>query len=102
MVGGWHVTWFGLVLQYKWKYVEQYKPQYPPLPSDRVNLDDDGQVFKKIGIDYFGPLRLANGSKCYGFIATCFICRAIHIELVKDKTVKSLLKAICLDEVYQF
>ena len=50
--------------------------------------------FERIGIDYFGPLYIDNGSKVWGLLITCATTRAIHLEVVKSQSTEDLQTAL--------
>ena len=55
---------------------------------------NESSAFTHIGLDYFGPLYVKNGtirSKAWVCIFTCIAVRAIHLELVEDVTAAQFL-----------
>ena len=63
----------------------------PPLPSGRVS---DNPPFTNSGIDFAGPLYVTNPTsvrKSYIVLFTSQSSRAVHLELVPDLSVESLL-----------
>ena len=68
------------------------------LVSDEGPLPDFRSVparpFDHVGLDHFGPLRIRDGSKVWGFIFTCAITRAIHLEAVSSLDVRETSLAI--------
>ena len=69
------------------------------LPSARLNPD---YVFFHTGLDYAGPFYLKEGYvrrpvkiKAWMAIFVCFQVKAVHLEIVKDATTKSLIAALC-------
>ncbi len=70
-----------------------YKPVFSTnLPEFRV---DDSPPFTHTGIDFAGPLIVANNEnvKCYVCLFTCAVTRAVHLELVESLDVKSFILA---------
>lgn len=68
------------------------------LPQNRVL---PARPFLNVGVDYFGPLYISEGSrrkptvkKVYGSVFVCFATRAVHIELVGDLTAESFIAAL--------
>ena len=66
-----------------------------PLPDFRVT---QSPAFSKVGIDFAGPLYVKGQSgsmeKVYIALFSCCTTRAIHLELVKDLTAHTFLKAL--------
>lgn len=65
------------------------------LPSDRLSV---ARCFRKVGIDFGGPLlikqsklRRAALTKCYIALFVCMVTKAIHIELVSSLSSESFL-----------
>lgn len=68
-------------------------PLMPPLPAERVRYSSP---FTFTGIDYFGPLKVNEGSteKRWICLFTCLAVRAIHMEVVKDLSAEECVMAI--------
>lgn len=68
-------------------------PGMPDLPTERVRLS---LLFAFVGLDYFGPLFVGNGTKEKRWVClfTCLTIRAIHLEVVKDLSAEECLLAI--------
>uniref|UniRef100_A0A914HXT2 DUF5641 domain-containing protein n=3 Tax=Globodera rostochiensis TaxID=31243 RepID=A0A914HXT2_GLORO len=68
-------------------------PEAPDLPFERVN---EVRPFSHTGIDYFGPLKIKQGSetvKIYVALFTCLVVRAIHLETAEDYSAAAFLRA---------
>ena len=64
------------------------------LPVERVN---PSPPFSSIGIDCFGPFTVKDyrsERKRWGLLATCLYSRAVHVELLQDMTMDSLINAL--------
>ena len=64
------------------------------LPSDRLQV---APVFSKVGVDFFGPLRvkhLRKQEKRYGCLFTCLVTRAVHLEVAFSLSTDSFI--MCL------
>lgn len=71
------------------------RPAAPPLPVERVS---QSQPFDFVGLDYLGPLHAATdqeASKVWVCLSTCFVTRAIHLELVPDQSTRQFLNCFC-------
>ncbi|XP_060570805.1 uncharacterized protein LOC132729079 [Ruditapes philippinarum] len=69
-------------------------PQMPPLPTSRVT---ECKPFSRVGLDYLGPLYIKSDkgqSKVWICLFTCFVTRAIHLEIVMDMSTEEFL--LCL------
>ena len=69
-------------------------PNMPPWPRERVSRSDP---FQFIGLDYFGPLYVKQGTglkKVWICLFTCLSIRAIHMEWVLDLTATQFLNCI--------
>jgi len=67
------------------------------LPQDRYDKDVNDTVFSKVGVDYFGPFMVKVGRqlhKRYGCVFTCFLTRAIHIEITSSLDTDSFINAL--------
>ena len=67
------------------------RPPMPCLPSERICPE---RPFKNIGVDYFGPLLAKQGKEVVKFWVAIFVCmvsRAIHLEIVSDKSTEQFL-----------
>lgn len=73
------------------------KPENPimaPLPPARTNPVP--RPFTDTGVDFFGPLTIAQGRKsvkAYGVLFTCLASRAVHLEIAYSLNVSSFLAA---------
>ncbi|KAL9977438.1 hypothetical protein ACROYT_G014841 [Oculina patagonica] len=73
------------------------KPEAPlmaSLPYDRLNV---APPFSKVGVDFFGPLKvkhLRKQEKRYGCLFTCLVTRAVHLEVAFDLSTDSFI--MCL------
>ncbi|XP_068723837.1 uncharacterized protein [Montipora capricornis] len=64
------------------------------LPYDRLQI---APPFSKVGVDFFGPLRvkyLRKQEKRYGCLFTCLVTRAIHLEVAFSLSTDSFI--MCL------
>ena len=64
------------------------------LPSDRLQV---APAFSKVGVDFFGPLRvkhLRKQEKRYGCLFTCLVTRAVHLEVAFSLSTDSFI--MCL------
>ena len=64
------------------------------LPKDRI---EPSPPFTFCGVDYFGPWRIKEGRrelKRYGVIFTCFVSRAIHLEVAASLETNSFINAL--------
>ena len=62
-----------------------------PLPAERVNKKTP---FKSTGIDFAGPLYVSDDpGKYYICLFTCFITRAVHLELTSSLSVEDFILA---------
>lgn len=68
-----------------------YKTPMARLPIERVQ---PVRAFHRIGLDLFGPIHLPGDQKVYGMIFVCTTSRAIHLELVEDKSTESVKQAL--------
>uniref|UniRef100_A0A182XW96 Uncharacterized protein n=1 Tax=Anopheles stephensi TaxID=30069 RepID=A0A182XW96_ANOST len=76
-------------------YARPVSPQMCELPAAR--LAAYMMPFSYTGIDYFGPMIVANGRKTekrWGVLFTCLTVRAIHIEVVRSLSTSDCLMAI--------
>ena len=62
-----------------------------PLPEFRIQAS---RSFESVGIDYFGPLYISEGSKVWGLLITCATTRAIHLEVVRSQSTEDLQSAL--------
>ena len=60
------------------------------LPPFRVEVS---RPFEHTGLDYAGPLQLADDRQAYILLFTCSGTRAVHLELTQDMTFDSTLRA---------
>ena len=68
-----------------------YQQSEGALPEFRTFLS---RSFEKVGIDYFGPLYIKNGSKVWGLLITCATTRALHLEVVRSQSTEDLQGAL--------
>ena len=72
-------------------------PPAPPLPSERVL---PSAPFDHVGLDYIGPLYVkstgtgGNSDKVWICLFTCFVTRAIHLELLSDQSTHQFLNCL--------
>jgi len=69
-------------------------PDPPPLPKTQTI---DPTPFSVCGVDFTGAMYVLSGErerKVYICLFTCAITRAVHFEVVLDKTVESFMLAI--------
>lgn len=65
-----------------------FDTESPPLPHTRVT---DGSVFEVCGVDYAGPLTLADDQKVWIALFTCGVYRAVHLEIVTSLSTEAFL-----------
>ena len=68
-------------------------PNMPPFPKSRVSRS---LPFQRTGLDYLGPVYVKDGSvmkKRWICLFTCFVTRAIHLEIVNDMTTEEFICA---------
>ena len=76
----------GLCMKLK---VEAFKsPIEPPLPEFRLNT---GSAFEHVGVDYFGPYELTDGSKNYVALFTCLVYRCLHFEVAWNRKANTFM-----------
>ena len=66
-------------------------PLMAPLPKARVS---EATPFSRTGLDYLGPLHTRDNGvvrKIWICLFTCFVTRAIHLEIVSDMTTTAFL-----------
>ena len=81
-----------------------YDPPEGPLPVGRVTAS---RAFDTIGVDIFGPIydgpkprrgrgrrKVGKEQKYYGLLFVCAASRAVHLELIHDRSADSVLLAI--------
>lgn len=71
-------------------------PPPPPLPQSRVK---DAPAFSYSGVDFAGPLvirisRTSKKSKAWICLFTCFITRAVHLDIVTDLSTETFLRCL--------
>ena len=69
-------------------------PKEADLPQFRIN---GCRSFQSIGLDYFGPLFVYNGSdvqKVFTVLFTCATSRMIHLEMSTDMTADALIRSL--------
>lgn len=71
---------------------QPFCPPEPALPAFRSELTT--VAFRKVGVDYFGPLKTRGNRKFYGLLITCAVTRAVHLELVTSISAKHGLNAL--------
>ena len=73
------------------------KPQPPlmaSLPKDRLQV---APPFSKVGVVYFRPLMIKQSrkqEKRYGFLFTCLVTRAVHLEVARSLETDSFINAL--------
>ena len=70
-------------------------PLMAELPAGRV--ESTGPPFRRVGIDYFGPItvkKMRKSEKRYGCLVTCLATRAVHIEIAHSLDTDSLIMAL--------
>ena len=68
-----------------------FQPEDGSLPSFRT---EPSRPFSKIGVDFFGPLYVDEGTKVWVLLITCATSRAVHLELVKSQSVEDVKLAL--------
>ena len=74
---------------------------FAPLPPERI---DAGAPWQRIGVDFFGPLKVKHTcsikdcshpqeEKGWGCLFTCFLTRAVHVELCENMSTSTFLLA---------
>ena len=69
-------------------------PMMASLPYDRLQI---APAFSKVGVDFFGPLKvkhLRKQEKRYGCLFTCMVTRAVHLEVAFSLSTDSFI--MCL------
>ena len=69
-------------------------PKTPPFPTERVTR---ARPFQFTGIDFTGAISVKKNStisKCYIALFTCFVTRAVHLEVVQDNSEEEFLRAL--------
>ena len=69
-------------------------PMMASLPYDRLQI---APAFSKVGLDFFGPLKvkhLRKQEKRYGCLFTCMVTRAVHLEVAFSLSTDSII--MCL------
>ena len=64
------------------------------LPKDRLQV---APSFSKVGVDFFGPLmikHLCKQEKCNGCLFTCFVTRAVHLEVAWSLETDSFINTL--------
>lgn len=66
--------------------------QPPPLPICRVKEDP---AFTYTGVDFAGPLMIRSSiPKVWMALFTCYITRAIHLEVVPDQSTQAFIRCL--------
>jgi hypothetical protein len=60
----------------------------------RFRLEAWDHVFKRTGMDHFGPFIIRGGKKMWGLLFTCMTTRAVHIEACPSIDIPSWMNAI--------
>ena len=68
----------------------------PPLPAFRVNRS---RPFQVTGVDFAGPLYVktsgaSSTTKVWMVLYTCYVTRAVHLDLVPDMTAETFLRSL--------
>jgi transposase InsO family protein len=82
---------------YRCKRCRQDRPLRMDAPVGvlhRFRLEAWTTVFKRTGMDFFGPFTTTGGKKVWGLLFTCLTVRAVHLELVPNQTVSAWLNAL--------
>ena len=61
------------------------------LPSFRT---EPSRPFSKVGVDFFGPLHVDEGTKVWVLLITCATSRAVHLELVRSQSTEDVKLAL--------
>ena len=61
------------------------------LPSFRTQ---PSRPFSKVGLDFFGPLYVDEGTKVWVLLFTCATSRAVHLELVRTQSTEDVKRAL--------
>ena len=69
----------------------RYQSTDGTLPSFRT---EPSRPFSKVGIDFFGPLYVDEGTKVWTLLFTCATSRAVHLELVKSQNTEDVKRAL--------
>lgn len=73
------------------------KPEPPlmaGLPADRLQV---APAFSKVGVDFFGPLKVKNlrkQEKRYGCLFTCLVTRGVHLEVAHSLSADSFIMSL--------
>lgn len=73
------------------------KPEPPlmaGLPADRLQVTP---AFSKVGVDFFGPLKvkkLRKQEKRYGCLFTCLVTRGVHLEVAHSLSTDSFIMSL--------
>ncbi len=74
----------------RWEGKSYRLPPIPPLPAARVQSTTSTTPFLHIGIDHFGPMTIRGPNNVkdsvHILIFACLVTRAIHLEVVPDKS----------------
>ncbi|MCP4490541.1 MAG: DDE-type integrase/transposase/recombinase [Gammaproteobacteria bacterium] len=69
-------------------------PPMPQLPVERITKS---RPFQYVGLDYFGPVFIKNGSeksKVWVSLFTCLATRAVHLEVARDMSTEKFLNCL--------
>ena len=61
------------------------------LPTFRT---EPSRPFSKVGVDFFGPLYVDEGTKVWTLLFTCATSRAVHLELVRSQNIEDVKRAL--------
>ena len=61
------------------------------LPAFRT---EPSRPFSRVGLDFFGPLYVDQGTKAWVLLFTCATSRAVHLELVRSQNTEDVKKAL--------
>lgn len=64
------------------------------LPADRLQV---AAAFSKVGVDFFGPLKvrhLRKQEKRYGCLFTCLVTRGVHLEVAHSLSIDSFIMSL--------
>ena len=66
-------------------------PPPPPLPTFRVK---EVPAFTYTGVDFAGPLQVRSYDKVWICLFTCYVTRAVHLDVVPDQATETFLRCL--------